>query len=113
MILKSLGIFTLILALTASIFYIFISNFSDENLVSKPNLIGEIKNFKISKEKKIFQLGEWQDLSGKKNTIKNYNGKIVLMNFWATWCLPCIEELPSLNNLQAKLDSNKFESPNS
>ena len=33
---------------------------------------------------------------------KDYEGKIILLNFWATWCKPCIEEMPSFNNLSQK-----------
>ena len=34
--------------------------------------------------------------------VSDYLGKVVLINFWATWCGPCVEELPSLNNLAKK-----------
>jgi len=34
--------------------------------------------------------------------ISNYKGKIVVLNFWATWCAPCIKEMPELNKLQSK-----------
>jgi peroxiredoxin len=35
--------------------------------------------------------------------LKNYRGKVVVLNFWATWCAPCVEEIPSLNQLQRQL----------
>ena len=39
------------------------------------------------------------DLSLKKKELTDFKGKVVLLNFWATWCAPCVEELPSLNRL--------------
>ncbi len=38
--------------------------------------------------------------SGKTITRSDFGGKVLVLNFWATWCPPCLEELPSLNNLQ-------------
>jgi len=37
-----------------------------------------------------------------KKNISDYKGKIVLLNYWATWCAPCIKEMPDLNRLQSK-----------
>lgn len=48
------------------------------------------------------------DLTGKVQDLKDYRGKVVLLNFWATWCPPCIKEIPSLNNLQKKFSSDDF-----
>jgi thiol-disulfide isomerase/thioredoxin len=45
-----------------------------------------------------FQDGEWE-----KRTLADFRGQIVLVNFWATWCAPCIRELPSLDRLQKRL----------
>ncbi len=38
--------------------------------------------------------------------LEDYRGKYVLLNFWATWCAPCVEEVPSLNSLQREFEAN-------
>ena len=41
--------------------------------------------------------------------LSDWRGKTVLLNLWATWCVPCRKEMPALDNLQAKLGGNDFE----
>jgi thiol-disulfide isomerase/thioredoxin len=48
------------------------------------------------------------DADGKKVTLSDFKGKVVLVNFWATWCAPCIRELPSLDRLQAEMGGDDF-----
>ena len=43
-----------------------------------------------------------QTFSGESITISQYKGKIIVLNFWATWCPPCVAEIPALIELQAK-----------
>ncbi len=49
------------------------------------------------------------DRYGQKLTLKNYRGKTILVNFWATWCVPCIEEMPSLERLQNKFRGSRVK----
>lgn len=51
---------------------------------------------------------ELATLDGKIVRLGDLAGKVVLVNFWATWCGPCKEEMPSLARLQQQLDSKKF-----
>ncbi|MGB0629661.1 MAG: TlpA family protein disulfide reductase, partial [Alphaproteobacteria bacterium] len=48
------------------------------------------------------------DASGAELTLKSFRGRIVLVNFWATWCGPCVREMPSLERLHNKLNGPDF-----
>ena len=48
-------------------------------------------------------LGTFQDLDGRAVRLADFKGSLVVLNFWATWCAPCIREMPSLDRLQAAL----------
>jgi cytochrome c biogenesis protein CcmG, thiol:disulfide interchange protein DsbE len=43
-------------------------------------------------------------LDGKPARLSNLRGKVIVLNFWATWCQPCIDEAPSLNQLQKQIE---------
>lgn len=49
------------------------------------------------------------DAKGQKKTLADFKDDVVLVNLWATWCLPCVAEMPSLDGLQAKFKGKKFE----
>jgi len=49
-----------------------------------------------------------KDLSGKEVEIKQFKGKVVFLNFWATWCGPCKEEMPSLEFLHRQFKEKNF-----
>ena len=46
---------------------------------------------------------------GTKGTLEDFRGKVILLNLWATWCPPCVEEMPTLDALQAELGGPGFE----
>jgi thiol-disulfide isomerase/thioredoxin len=48
------------------------------------------------------------DASGKTLSLDDFKGKVVLLNLWATWCAPCVEEMPALDRLQEKLGGDGF-----
>jgi cytochrome c biogenesis protein CcmG/thiol:disulfide interchange protein DsbE len=44
-------------------------------------------------------------INGKSERLSDLRGQVVVLNFWATWCPPCVEETPALNRLQQQIDS--------
>lgn len=48
------------------------------------------------------------DAAGHPLSLADFRGKTVLLNFWATWCAPCVQEMPSLDRLQQHLGSDRF-----
>jgi thiol-disulfide isomerase/thioredoxin len=49
------------------------------------------------------------DLKGVPHTLADYQGKLVLLNFWASWCPPCLREMPSLERLRVKMAGRPLE----
>tara|TARA_B100000989_G_scaffold181895_1_gene136789 strand:+ start:1070 stop:1579 length:510 start_codon:yes stop_codon:yes gene_type:complete len=75
------------------IFIFLITNsFSNENM--------DIKNLVINEELKKYPDLTFLDSKNKPINLNEYQGNLVILNFWATWCAPCKEEMPSLDSLQ-------------
>ena len=53
-------------------------------------------------------LVDFSDLVGQSINFEHYKGKVVVVNLWATWCPPCVRELPALNRLNQTLDRDRF-----
>lgn len=49
------------------------------------------------------------DIQGQQHTLSDYSGKVVLVNFWASWCPPCIHEMPELKKLKKYFADQSFE----
>lgn len=69
---------------------------------------GEMQKFTLSAERKPAALAEFLDPKDQPVTLEAFRGKVVLLNLWATWCIPCREEMPALDRLQAKRGSQDF-----
>ena len=69
----------------------------------------DIKNLIIHDEKKKIEKIEFFDSKNKKISLDDFNSNILIVNFWATWCAPCKEEMPHLDQLKSKYNSRDVE----
>ena len=84
------------------IFIFLVSNsFADE--------VTSIKNLVINKELKKYDGLTFLDENNKQLNLKDFEGNLILLNFWATWCAPCKDEMPSLDSLQINKDLNNLK----
>ena len=73
------------------------------------NEVPDIKNIVINKEPKTYDNLTFLDSKNEKVTLSNFKGKLVMLNFWATWCAPCEEEMPSLNSISKNSELNNLK----
>jgi len=71
----------------------------------KPN----IKNLIIIKDPKIYEDVIFKDENQKDVNLADFKGKLLILNFWATWCSPCRKEMPSLDRLQSNSNFNNLK----
>ena len=83
--------------------YLITTNFS--YALEKPDL----KNLVLIKNPKSYENVIFRDINEKNVNLDDFNGKLVILNFWATWCAPCKEEMPSLDNLQSNTKLNNLK----
>src|SRR5205085_3932977 len=70
---------------------------------------GEVAAVNVASEPDRLPDLTFNDASGKARQLSEWRDRTVLLNLWATWCVPCRKELPALDALQAKLGSDRFE----
>ena len=69
----------------------------------------DIKNIVIKKDFKSYENVVFKDINNEDINLETFRGKLVMLNFWATWCLPCIEEMPLLDSLQSNNSLNNLK----
>ena len=83
--------------------YLIITNFSFAS--EKP----DIKNLVLIKNSKKYEDVFFKDINQKIINLDDFKGKLIILNFWATWCAPCKEEMPSLDKLQSNSNLNNLK----
>ena len=80
-------------------FLIFLFCFNIFSSISQSNEDVPLNNMALNEIPKPISSLIFEDFSGNEINLKDYNGKLVIINFWATWCSPCKKEMPSLDTL--------------
>ena len=80
------------------VFFIYLISSSGSYSIERP----VIKNLIIHNEKKKIEKVEFFNSKKNKVSLNDYKSNVVIINFWATWCAPCKEEMPHLNQLKSK-----------
>ena len=80
-------------------FLIFLFCFSIFSSIAQTNEYVPLNNITINETPKPISSIIFEDFSGDEINLNNYLGKLIIINFWATWCNPCKKEMPSLDNL--------------
>jgi thiol-disulfide isomerase/thioredoxin len=70
---------------------------------------GQMAAFVFRKAPEDLPEAKFLDAEGQERTLADWRGKVVLLNLWATWCLPCRKEMPALDRLQREMGSDQFQ----
>ena len=79
------------------IIFIYLITINLGHTLEKPDL----KNLVLIKNPKTYEDVTFMDINQKIVNLEDFKGKLIILNFWATWCAPCKEEMPSLDDLQS------------
>ncbi len=70
---------------------------------------GDMKKLILHSEPKTREMADFMTFEGEPLNLSDWQGKWLVVNFWATWCAPCRKEMPMLSELQTEMGSDTFE----
>jgi thiol-disulfide isomerase/thioredoxin len=76
--------------------------------IPKSLITGSMARFKLTRPPKPVPDLEFLDVNGQPLRIADFTGQARLINLWATWCAPCVKEMPSLDRLQEAMPRDRF-----
>lgn len=79
-----------------------------EDASGAPAFRGNIGPFVVQETPSPVPALSFVDADGRTRSLDDFKGRLVLLNLWATWCGPCVEEMPALDRLQARLGGDDF-----
>jgi thiol-disulfide isomerase/thioredoxin len=95
-----------ILAVLSAAVYIWMGQGPDDDVAGP---VGGLSNYVPAKELKPVPGIQFMDETGRVMTLEDFRGRVVVLNLWATWCTPCVAEMPMLDRLQHQLEGKEAE----
>ena len=94
-----------LLTLKFILIFIYLISSSSSYAIQELNL----KNLVVHKNPKKLEKINFKNINNEIINLNKFENSLIIINFWATWCAPCIEEMPSLNRLQANTAFNNLQ----
>jgi len=94
-----------LLTLKFILIFIYLISSSSSYAIQQPNL----KNLVIHKDPIKLEKINFKNINNETINLNKFENSLIIINFWATWCVPCIEEMPSLNRLKTNPIFNNLE----
>ena len=94
-----------LLTLKFILIFIYLISSSSSYAIQHPNL----KNLVVHKNPKKLEKINFKNINNEIINLNKFENSLIIINFWATWCAPCIEEMPSLNRLETNPNFKNLE----